>query len=311
MPEMKQKIVPSLWFDRHAEEAAKLYASLFANSRVERVIRATKAGFEFHGIPDGQVLTVEFKIEGFRFVGINGGPIFKPNPSISFFVSCRSRDEVDRIWARLKDGGQVRMELGEYPFSQRYGWVDDKYGFSWQLGFSPEAADQKVTPTLLFVGPQCGKAEAAARMYTGVFRNSSVGEIMRYGKGEEPEREGSVRYMTFTLEGQRFSAMDSALAHNFGFNEAVSLMVECENQSEIDHYWEGLTRDGGEEGQCGWLKDRFGVSWQVAPRLLAEMLAHREHERVERVTNAYLRMKKFDIAALERAFRGETAAEVR
>ncbi len=192
-----------------------------------------------------------------------------------------------------------------YPFSERYGWVQDKYGLSWQIMFVRDReVKQKITPTLMFVGKQCGKAEEAVNLYTTVFHNSAIDHTMRYGKGEEADKEGTVRHAGFTLEGQQFAAMDSAREHNFTFNEAISLMIECRTQKEIDHYWGKLTADGGQEGVCGWLKDKFGVSWQVAPTVLSEMLQDPDKERVERVTNAFLKMKKFDIGELKKAYKG-------
>jgi predicted 3-demethylubiquinone-9 3-methyltransferase (glyoxalase superfamily) len=306
MVKIKQKIIPNLWFDREAEEAAKFYASVFKNSKVGPVTRAGKAGFEIHGLPEGTVMTVEFKLEGHRFVGINGGPLFKFNPSISFLVACRTKPEVDALWARLSEGGgPALMELGEYPFSERYGWTQDKYGLSWQvMAMGNRKITQKIIPTLMFVGRQCGKAEEAISLYTSVFARARRGDILRYGKGEEPDREGTIKHADFTLEGQAFATMDSAYPHEFTFNEAVSLMEVCETQKEIDHYWERLTADGGEESMCGWLKDKFGVSWQVAPAVLREMLRERDKAKVERVTNAFLKMRKFDIGELKKAFRG-------
>jgi predicted 3-demethylubiquinone-9 3-methyltransferase (glyoxalase superfamily) len=298
-----QKITPNLWFDRQAEEAAYFYTSTFKDSRVGNIIRYTKAGFEVHGMPEGTVMTVEFELEGHNFVAVNGGPVFKFNPSISFLVMCDTKDEVDFLWNKLSEGGAPLMELNAYPFSERYGWTQDRYGLSWQVMFKDgRVIKQKITPTLMFVGKQSGKAGEAINFYASVFHNAKVGDIDRYGKGEEPDREGTVKHATFTLESQEFAAMDSALEHNFSFNEAISLMVECENQKEIDYYWEKLIGVGGQESVCGWLKDKYGVSWQVAPTVLYEMLRDEDKEKVERVTNAFLKMKKFDIGDLKRAF---------
>ena len=127
---------------------------------------------------------------------------------------------------------------------------------------------------------------------------------MRYGKGEEPDKEGTIRHAEFTLEGQDFAAMDSAHKHDFTFKEANSFMVGCAAQGEIDDFWEKLTADGGQEGMCGWLKDKFGVSWQVTPTVLEEMLRDSDKDKVARVTNAFLKMKKLDIAGLRKAYDG-------
>lgn len=305
MASSAQKIVPNLWFDRQAEEAARFYVSLLERSRVGEPLRATKAGFENHGLPEGSILTIDFELAGQRFIGINGGPLFKFNPSVSFQVACRTAEEVDRLWAPLSEGGRVYMEIGEYPFSPRFGWAADRFGLSWQvMAVGDREIRQKITPSMLFVGPQCGRAEEALRLYTSVFPGSRIGPVDRYGPGEEPDRAGTVRRAVFVLEGQEFAAQDSAADHPFAFSEAVSLMVLCETQAEIDRYWSLLTADGGQESMCGWLKDKFGASWQVAPVQLERMLRDPDRAKVERVTEAFLKMRKFDIAALEKAYRG-------
>ena len=200
------------------------------------------------------------------------------------------------------------MELGSYPMSERYGWLQDKYGLSWQLMYVKDRViKQKLVPTLMFTEGQSGKAEMAVNLYTNIFQNSAIDHIVRYGNGEEPDKEGTVRHAGFTLEGQEFAAIDSARVHNFTFNEAISFMIQCQTQKEIDHYWGRFTSDGGQEGACGWLKDKFGVSWQIAPTILNEMLRDSDPEKVTRVTNAFLNMKKFNISELRRAYRGTPA----
>ncbi len=304
MTRIGQKIIPSLWFDGRAEEAARSYASVFEDSKIGEIVRAGKTGGEIHGLGEGRAMTVSFVLGGFAFIGINGGPQFKFNPSISFLVACRTGAEVDALWAKLSEGGEPLMELGAYPFSERYGWIQDRYGLSWQImHMGDRPAGPRITPTLMFVGARAGKAEEAMRLYVSVFPNSGIGEILRYGINEEPDREGTVRHAGFALEGQAFAAMDSAYDHKFGFNEAVSFQVLCEDQKEIDDYWEKLSA-GGQEGQCGWLKDRFGVSWQVTPVRLGEMLGSPDRAAAERVTGAFLKMRKFDIAELEKVFAG-------
>ncbi len=305
MPPHIQKIVPNLWFDRQAEEAARFYASLFRNSEVGDPVRATKAGFEVHGIPEGTVLSIPFRLGGLDFVGINGGPQFKFNPSVSFLIACKTPGEVEALWDRLAADGSPLMDLGATPFSERFGWTADRYGLSWQvMAAGGREIRQKIVPTLMYVGAQAGRAEEAVRLYTSVFGDAGIGNVLRYGKGEEPEKEGTVKHASFTLEGLELAAMDSALDHGFAFNEAVSFMRLCQTQGEIDRFWGKLTAGGGQESMCGWLKDKFGVSWQVAPSRLQDMLRDPDPGKVERVTNAFLKMKKFDLADLERAYRG-------
>jgi len=304
MNNIQQKIIPNLWFDRQAEEAAQFYTSIFDDSGISTLTRATKAGYEFHHLPEGSVITTEFQIEGFTFVGINGGPIFRFNPSISFMVACETEEKVNRLWQELSREGRIMAELGEYPFNRRYGWVQDRFGLSWQLMFMRDTPKgQAVTPSLMFSGEAAGKAESAINFYLSVFYNSRIGDIVRYTAGQEPGKEGTLMYAFFSLEGQQFAAMDRT--HDVSFNEAVSLMVECGTQEEIDYYWNKLTGDGGQENVCGWLKDRFGVSWQVTPAVLKTMLLDPDRHKVERVTDAYLRMKKFNIVELQKAFQGE------
>ena len=178
---IKQKITPNLWFDRQAEEAAKFYTSILKNSRVGKITRASKAGFEIHGLQESTVMTIEFEIEGQKFIAINGGPLFKFTPAVSFLVACNTKEEVDAIWEKLSEGGTALMELGEYPFSEKYGWTQDRYGLSWQVMFMGDRKmKQKITPTLMFVGEQCGKAEAAISFYTSVFNNAEIGNFV-YG----------------------------------------------------------------------------------------------------------------------------------
>lgn len=144
------------------------------------------------------------------------------------------------------------------------------------------------------------EGEDAARFYTSIFPNSKLGEITRYGSAG-PRDEGTVMTVGFELMGQEFVALNGG--PQYDFNQAISFQILCESQEEVDRYWGQLT-DGGEEGPCGWLKDKFGLSWQVVPTTLIEMVSDRDPAKVQRVTKAFLQMKKFDISALQRAFEG-------
>ncbi len=289
-----QKIVPHLWFDTEAKEAARFYASIFPDS-------AVKSEAALHGTPSGSVDVVTVSLSGSDFMLLSAGPYFTFTPAISFAVACASHEETDGIWSALIDGGTALMPMGSYPFSERFGWVQDRYGLSWQVMYAGGGkARPKMTTALLFVGPQCGKAGEALRFYTDVFRDARIGEILRYGPGEAPDREGTIKQATFTLEGRAFSAMDSAYPHDFSFNEAVSLLVQCDTQAEIDYYW-GRLSAFPEHEQCGWLKDKFGVSWQIVPRAMGELMAEKDSVKAQRFTEAMLKMKKLDLAALEAA----------
>ena len=298
-----QKIVPHLWFDKEAKEAAEFYATVFPNSRVKSVqtLRNT---------PGGDTEIVSFDVLGYSFMAISAGPLFKFNPSISFMINFDpsqdkdAKTRIDEVWEKLSQGGNVLMPIQQYPFSERYGWVADKYGVSWQLILTNPEGEVRppLIPSLMFVGKVCGKAEEATDFYISTFKNSKRGQLVRYGKENAPDKEGTVMFTDFTLEGQWFVAMDSAHEHKFTFNEAISLMVNCDDQKEIDYYW-GTLSAVREAEQCGWLKDKYGVSWQVSPKVLAELMKG-DQAQVDRVTQAFLEMKKFDIAELERAAQG-------
>lgn len=293
-----QKIVSHLWFDKDAKEAAELYVATFGKgSKVKNIA-------QLDNTPSGSVDIVTFELLGREFQAISAGPMFKFNPSVSFRLLCNTKEEVDATWEVLSAGGTVLMELGAYPFSERYGWLQDKYGLSWQIFYSAEAdVKQKITPMIMFVGGVCGKAEEAINFWTSVFGEAKVDAIMRYGKGEEPDKEGSIRYAAFSLLGLEFEAIESAHEHNLAFNEAISFIVPCETQEEIDYYWKKLSAVPEAE-QCGWLKDRYGFSWQIVPTAMDEMMSKGSREQIARVTEAFLQMKKFDIESLNRAYKG-------
>ena len=151
----------------------------------------------------------------------------------------------------------------------------------------------KVTPWLWFDT----EGEEAAEFYTSVFPNSRIVEVTRYGSAG-PRAEGTVMTVTFDLDGRRIGALNGG--PDFKFNEAVSFTVECADQGEVDHYWNALS-EGGEEGPCGWLKDRYGLSWQIVPKALQELLVDPDREKAQRVMGAMLQMGKIDVAELERA----------
>jgi predicted 3-demethylubiquinone-9 3-methyltransferase (glyoxalase superfamily) len=278
---MENMIYPCLWFNGNAEEAARFYCSVFHDSRIE----------------DVNPMVTTFRSSGQKFMCLNGGPQFRFNSSISFYVVCESEEEVNEYWQALIEGGAVLMPLDKYDWSPRYGWLKDKYGLNWQLAVGKmEAVGQKFTPMLMFTGTQAGNAEKAIDAYTPIFSNSSVVGIMRYPPGQKDE--GLVMHAQFKLDGHVFMCMDSSMDHGVQFNESISFVVECENQEQIDHFWNKLT-EGGQESMCGWLKDRFGVSWQIVPKVLGQLMQDRE--RSGRVVQAFMKMKKFVIQQLMEA----------
>jgi predicted 3-demethylubiquinone-9 3-methyltransferase (glyoxalase superfamily) len=300
-----QKITPHLWFDKEAKEAAEFYISLFPNSKVTNITT-------LHNTPSGDCDVVSFELAGQPFMTISAGPLFKFNPSVSFIVNFdpsrdkNARENIDALWKKLSQGGTTLMPLQQYPFSERYGWVQDKYGLSWQLILSDPKGEERpfIVPSLMFVGAVCGKAEEAINFYLSIFKDSKMGAMHRYSTGQEPDKAGTVMFADFMLEEQWFAAMDSAREHRFAFNEAVSFIVNCETQEEIDYYWERLSAVPEAE-QCGWLKDKYGLSWQIVPTAMEEMLKDKDEKKIARVTEAFLKMKKFDLAELQKAYEGK------
>jgi predicted 3-demethylubiquinone-9 3-methyltransferase (glyoxalase superfamily) len=297
-----QRIVPHLWYDDDAEAAVDRYVSLIPGSGKGAVVRYPEAGSEVHGREPGSVMSVEFNLGDTALMAINGGPHFRFTPAISLFAVLEDEAEVDRLWEGLADGGSVTMPLDRYDWAPKYGWLADRWGLNWQIALGEHAGTGRtVTPALTFVGGAAGQAEAAIRLYASVFPDSEIGELYRH-EGSGPDAAGTLMYGQVRLFGETLIAMDSAdERHDFGFNEAVSLLVLCEDQAEIDRYWSALSAVPAAE-QCGWLKDRFGVSWQIAPRRLGEMMTSGDRERVERVTAAFMAMKKLELPELERAF---------
>lgn len=305
-----KKITPHLWFDKEAKDAAKFYTSVFPESSInyETVLKDT---------PSGDCDVVSFKLWGQDFMSISAGPLFKFNPSVSFVVNfdplffngseSEATKALDKVWESLSKGGEVLIPIDKYPFSKRYGWIKDKYGVTWQLMLTDPSGDPRpsIIPSIMFTGKNAGRAEEAINYYLGIFKNSAMGTASCYGADQKPDKEGTLMFADFKLEDQWFGAMDSARDHNYNFNEAISLMVNCDTQEEIDHYWQ-LSADPRAE-QCGWLKDKFGLSWQINPSLMDRILRDKDQKKVARVTKAFLKMKKFDLAELEQAYHGEVA----
>ncbi|PIQ20583.1 MAG: hypothetical protein COW65_14170 [Cytophagales bacterium CG18_big_fil_WC_8_21_14_2_50_42_9] len=279
---MTNEIYPCLWFDGQAKAAAELYCSIIKDAQ----------------ITVDTPMVINFTLAGQKFMGLNGGPMYVPNPSISFYVVCETREEIDNAWMKLSDGGMVLMPLNQYPWSERYGWVQDRYGISWQLALGKlEDVGQKFTPSLMFTKQQAGRAEQAIQFYTSLFDNSSVVGILKYDENDQ-DVTGTVKHAQFKLGNQVFMAMDSSMPHAFGFNEGISFVINCQTQEEIDYYWHKLTQEG-QEDRCGWLKDQYGVSWQIVPAILGKLMT--DQEKAPRVMQAFMQMKKFDIDKLVNA----------
>ncbi|MBI5139422.1 VOC family protein [Candidatus Nomurabacteria bacterium] len=292
-----QKITPFLWFEKNMKEITDFYISVFPGTKV-------KGNGELEGTPSGAVQMATLEIFGTNFNLMTAGPYLPFNPTVSFIISCDSLSEVDDLWSKLSSTGKILMELSKYPFAEKYGWVEDKYGVSWQIMFSIDMkAPQKVIPTIMFAGPVCGRGEEAVNFYTSVFHNSKIDYLMKYEAGEAKDEKAKVKHSGFTIENFHMALMDSGIPSPLNFEQAISFIISCDSQEEVDYFWDKLTL-GGKEIQCGWLNDKFGFPWQVVPSAMDKMMSTGTKEQIARVTEAFMKMKKFDIATLERAFQG-------
>ncbi len=293
-----QKIVPHLWFDTQALEAAEKYVSLFEDSKILSTAM-------LYDTPSGDAQTVEFQLAGIQFAAISAGPYFQFNASISLMVACETKEEVDWFYEALIEGGRELMPRGTYDFSQWYAWISDKYGLNWQIMLVEKSKEHKrIRPCLLFGMEECGKAQDAMNFYSDIFQKSKIGYVNYYKKGEAQDSRAKINYAELELFDFEIVLMDHGYGGDVTFNEAVSFMIRCEDQKEIDYFWEKLSFVKEAEA-CGWVKDSFGLSWQIIPKMMAELLSEGTKEEIDRVTKAFLEMKKFDIAALEKARKDE------
>lgn len=272
---MSAPISISLWFDHQANEALERYATIFPNS---------------HILSRNDIVT-DANLSKIHFVGINGGPTFTPNPSISMMVIAENQEEITKMWAELSKNGTPLMELGEYPWSPYYGWIQDQYHINWQLylGKLSDVNQQKIVPTLMFTQQQNGKCQEAVQFYKSVFTDFESQGVLLYPEGE---LKGLVQHTQFKMNDQVFMAMDGGPSHEFTFNEGVSFIIQCKDQKEIDYYWDAMTALG-EESQCGWCKDQFGVSWQIAPENMGQLITSPS------ASAALMKMKKIIIEDLK------------
>ena len=297
-------ITPHLWFDTQAREAATFYCTVFPDSRIDSIV-------ELHDTPSGDCDVVSFTLQDQPVMAISAGPVVRFTPAVSFIVNFdparepRARERLDAAWAKLIEGGEALMPLDAYPFSPRYGWVKDRYGLSWQLILGDAAGEPRpaIMPFLMFTGDVAGRAAEAGAFYRAVFPESHAGRCELYPTGSTPDAPGTTMFSDFRLDQTWFAAMDSAHPHGFGFNEAISFIVTCRDQAELDGLWAQLSSDPRSE-QCGWCKDRFGVSWQITPLALGQAMTSGDPEVIDRVTQAFLPMKKLDVAKIEAAVRG-------
>lgn len=285
------RLQPCLWFDNQAEEAAKFYASAFSSFRSGQVAKYGESGSEASGQKKGSTMTVEFEIDGLKILGLNGGPMFKFTAAMSFFVWRKSEAEVTELFQKLNAGGQTRMALDTYPWSKKYGWTTDRFGVEWQVMQSDERSG--IAPAMLFTNRNFGRGEAALELYRSAFKNFEIEAIHR-----DPQNQ-TIQHCVFNIEGQPVCLMEGPGDHPFTFNEAFSLMISVRDQAEVDHFWNTLTADGGQESQCGWLKDKFGVSWQVVAFDWLKYTS--DPAKSEKAFQALMKMKKPDLAKLKQA----------
>ena len=280
---MKENITPCLWYNGQAQEAAALYCSVFANAKITAQ----------------SPIVTSIDVAGQSFTLLDGGPKYKPNASISFYYICEKEEELNKIWNAFSKEGIVLMPLDKYPWGEKYGWINDKFGISWQIALGKISdVGQKITPCLMFTGKQYGRADEAIAHYSSIFKNVKVDGILRYGANELPDQEGKVKHAQFALNDQKFMIMESAAPHNFTFTEGVSLTIHCETQKEIDHYWGRLTESGA-ESMCGWLKDKFGVSWQIVPNVLDKIMS--DPAKAGKAAQAFMSMRKLNIEQIVQA----------
>lgn len=286
---MNNNIFPCLWYDGDAKESAEFYCKVFNGK-----------------ITADTPMVMNIDLFGQKLMLLNGGPHFTKNASVSFMIICETEVEVQKYWDQLIDGGIALMEIGEYPWSKKYGWVRDKFGVTWQVYLGENGdVEQKIIPTLMFIHQNNGKAMQAMKLYTQIFPNSKIGNILKYGDGvgnETHEIPENVQHAHFEIDGYSFFCMDNSYDHQFDFNEGISVVVMTDSQDQTDNYWDALTVDGGRESMCGWLKDKFGMSWQIVPKRLIELMSDPDPEKAQKVMMAMMKMQKIVIQDLEKAY---------
>jgi len=268
---MKKMLIPCLWFNDKALEAANFYCDLF--------------GGKITSSDDG---SVRFNLRGRSYTALNGGPQHQINESISFMVYCGTDKEIERINEALMEAGEALMEMGAYPWSRRYAWVKDKFGVSWQLDVDSINNKQDIVPSLMFVNDQKYEVKHAINYYHKIFPNCQLLMKSEFEPSMKMPK-GTLNFAQHKIDGNIFNFMSSHLETVWNISSGISFVIQCEDQQEIDHYWEELTRDG-EANRCGWLKDKYGISWQVIPDQLSDLL-----NKPEGMSN-FLQMTKIKIA---------------
>ena len=283
-----QQIVPNIWCRRNAQQMGEFYSSILPEARAQIASRYPSTGLaEFqHGF-EGEPLTVALHIGEYEIVLINAGDEFRPGPALSFMLNfdpamfgedeAAARAQLGNIWRELADGGTERMPLGEYPFSKRYGWVEDRFGVNWQLMLTnPEGEPRPfVIPALMFNGREHSVAAEATDFYVSLFAGVPGGAAAAnrqvYGERTGTAGPESLAFGEFRVGDQWFMASDNGSGVDHAFSCGVSLEVRCAGQYEIDRLWSALSNNAHAE-QCGWAEDRFGVAWQIVPDNMDELM---------------------------------------
>ncbi len=286
---MNNDIFPCLWYDGDAKESSEFYCKVF----------------------DGKItadtpVVMNIELFGQKIMLLDGGPQFKKNASVSFMVICETEDEVQKYWDMLIEDGMALMPLDSYSWSKKYGWVKDQYGVTWQIFLGEKQSEQKIIPTMMFIHGNNGKASEAMQLYTAVFPDSEIGNILRYGDGSEghaaAEPPENIQLGHFVINGYSLFCMDNSYDHQFDFNEGISMVVMTDDQDQTDRYWNKLVSDGGQESMCGWLKDKYGLSWQIVPKKLIQLMSDPDQAKAQKVVQAMMKMQKIIIQDLENAY---------
>lgn len=275
---MAKIIYPCIWFNNNAQAAADFYCTLFKDAK----------------LLESNPMVTRFAAGGMSFMLLNGGSKYAPTPAVSYFVYCDGEAEINRLYDVLKEGGKILMPLDKYDWSPRYAWVEDRYGVNWQLDVEAINHPQKIVPNLLFVNEKNTRVKDLRDKYLSVFKNSMALMEMAYPPPAAMPV-GSLLFAQFKLNGFIMNAMSSTLQHDYDFSPGNSFVIECDTQEEIDYFWETL----GEKGRfdmCGWLADEFGVSWQIVPSVLPQLMS--DPVKGPRVIQTFLKMQKFDIQTL-------------
>lgn len=275
---MKSPLYPCLWFDNNSRDAADFYVSAFPSSK----------------ILDSNPLVTTFELIGTKFMALNGGPMYKMTPAFSFSVYHENEMETRRLYNLLSKHGNILIPLDKYDWSPLYAWVEDKFGVSWQLDANSSGQKEKIIPTLLFVNQKNTMVKDAVEYYKNIFPGSDTIFEAPFPPGTGMP-EGSLLFARFRLNENVINIMCSTEYHDYDFTPGNSIVIECETQEEIDFYWEKLGKDGL-YSMCGWLEDKYGVSWQIIPSVLPGLMM--DPEKAGKVAQAFMKMQKLEIGPI-------------